>query len=46
VANDGGETIVNYFKTLPEAKGSFLETRKTGKVKYYDYTDGVFRSAP
>lgn len=46
VANDGGEAVVSYFKTQLEAKGAFMEARKTGKVKYYDYTDGVFRSAP
>jgi heterodisulfide reductase subunit B len=44
VSNDGGETVVKYFKTLLEAKGAFMEARKTGKVKYYDYSDGVFRS--
>ncbi len=46
VANDGGKTIVSYFKTQLEAKGAFMEDRKTGKVKYYDYADGVFRSVP
>lgn len=46
VANEGGKTVVSYFKTLLEAKGAFMEARTTGKVKYYDGTDGVFRSAP
>jgi hypothetical protein len=44
LSNDGGQGIVKYFKTQLEAKGAFMETRNTGKVKYYDYSDGVFRS--
>lgn len=44
VANDGGDAVIKYFKTQPEAKGSFMEARTTGKVKYYDSSDGVFRS--
>ena len=44
VSNDGSEAIVKYFKSPHEAKGAFMETRNTGKVKYYDYSDGVFRS--
>ena len=45
VSNAGDEGIVKYFKTPHEAKGAFMESRATGKVKFYDYSDGVFRSA-
>ena len=46
IANDGKKAIVSYFKTQPEAKGAFMEERKAGKVKYYDYADRLCSNSP